>query len=160
MAKVKKNPFSFGSIVKKDDYCTRVKEEKIIEELLISGEKVAIIGERRMGKTSLALHIIENKLKKAYVHVDFMGITDEREAASRILNGIAGAKNNFFKFETVINSLAHLRPGVSLGKDGAPTLVFNVKKEQVDESIDSAFKLLKNMSDKGVVVFLMSFKIY
>ncbi|MFG1487470.1 hypothetical protein ABMA77_15450 [Halobacteriovorax sp. RZ-1] len=158
MAKIKRNPFSFGSVVKEDDYCPRHHEEDKIEELIVSGEKVAIVGERRMGKTSLALHIIEDKLRNPYVHVDFMGVRDEREAATRILNSISRAQGKYFKFETLAKSLGHLRPAVGIDDDGLPTLTFSVKAGEVDESIDAAFKLLKDMCEKGVIVFFDEFQ--
>ncbi|MBF0367621.1 MAG: ATP-binding protein [Oligoflexia bacterium] len=156
--KIQKNPFSFGPVVKEGDYCPRDKEERVIEELLVSGEKVAIVGERRMGKTSLALHILEVKLSRPYVHVDFMGVRDEREAASRILNAISTSRHEFFKFETILKTLGHLKPSVTIGNDGNPSLSFNVKQNEIDESIDSAFKLLKDFCKKEVIVFFDEFQ--
>lgn len=158
MVIIKRNPFSFGSIVKEDDYCPRIKQEEKIQELLVSGQKVAIVGERRMGKTSLALHILEEKLNSPYIHVDFMGVRDEKEAASRILNAIAGTKSEFFKLETLLQSLGHLKPAITLDDSGKPSLTFNVRQGEVDESIDSAFKFLKKLSEKGITIFFDEFQ--
>ncbi len=158
MGKITKNPFSFGAIVKDDDYCPRIEDEAKIEELIVSGQKVAIMGERRMGKTSLALHILEEKMDRSYVHVDFMGVRDEREAASRILNGVANAKRQFFKFEAILRSLGHLKPIATIDEDGRPTFTFSVQQSEVDESINAAFELLKQLSAKKIVVFFDEFQ--
>ena len=60
-----KNPFIDDSIVEGEDYCPRNEMEKKVLTKLDSGHNLALIGDRRIGKTSTAHHVIDN-IKKAY----------------------------------------------------------------------------------------------
>lgn len=54
-----KNPFIDDSVVSKDDYCSRKMIEDKILQKLENGDNLALIGDRRIGKTSTAHYVID-----------------------------------------------------------------------------------------------------
>ena len=58
------NPFIYGKIVYEDDFFDRTKERKRLLQLLQGRNNVLILGDRRIGKTSLLLNCFEELKKK------------------------------------------------------------------------------------------------
>lgn len=61
------NPFKYSRIVTGNDFCNRKKEQQDIKRTIENGEKIFIYSERRFGKTSLIMNIM-NKLSKKNIH--------------------------------------------------------------------------------------------
>ena len=53
-------PFEFGCVVKGDVFCPRPEIESILTSNMESGQNTVVVGERRMGKTSLIMSAFSN----------------------------------------------------------------------------------------------------
>ena len=84
---LKINPFTFGNPVFKPGkfYGRSGDIRQIISRLLSAGESTSVVGERRMGKTSLLKHLSTPKIAQGFglspdeyclVYIDFQGLTD------------------------------------------------------------------------------------
>ena len=61
------NPFVIGKYVDKDYFCDREKESEMLVHHIVNGRNVAIMSERRLGKTGLIEHVFTNSLNMAKV---------------------------------------------------------------------------------------------
>lgn len=60
------NPFVIGKYVSKDFFCDREKESETLLHHIINGRNVALMSERRLGKTGLIEHVFTNYLPEGY----------------------------------------------------------------------------------------------
>lgn len=60
------NPFVIGKYVDKDYFCDREKESEMLVHHIVNGRNVAIMSERRLGKTGLIEHVFANGLPDGY----------------------------------------------------------------------------------------------
>lgn len=60
------NPFVIGKYVDKDYFCDREKESETLVHHIVNGRNVAIMSERRLGKTGLIEHVFANSLPDGY----------------------------------------------------------------------------------------------
>ena len=60
------NPFVIGKYVDKDYFCDREKESEMLVHHIVNGRNVAIMSERRLGKTGLIEHVFANSLPDGY----------------------------------------------------------------------------------------------
>jgi AAA+ ATPase superfamily predicted ATPase len=102
---VSSNPFTFGNAIKEPGrfYGRQAEIRQIVNRLLSSAhESTSIVGERRIGKTSLLLHLSNPQValslgleadKFCMVYVDFEGLTDitPRRFWQRVLEKMAGS---------------------------------------------------------------------
>jgi len=61
------NPFVIGKYVSKDYFCDREKESELLVHHIVNGRNVAIMSERRLGKTGLIEHVFTDLLSKEYI---------------------------------------------------------------------------------------------
>ena len=64
--KLLSNPFVIGKYVDKDYFCDREKESEMLVHHIVNGRNVAIMSERRLGKTGLIEHVFTNGLPDGY----------------------------------------------------------------------------------------------
>ena len=80
------NPFRYGQVVTKDNYCQRPSLEKSLRERILSGQNTYIEGERRTGKTSLILKTASGIKRKWIVYVDLLEVKTVEDIHKRMLN--------------------------------------------------------------------------
>jgi len=68
------NPFVYGKVVGKGDFFDRIQEKEKLIKLLKGRNNILIVGDRRIGKTSLLLYCLsqleEEKLEPFYINLD------------------------------------------------------------------------------------------
>ena len=155
-----KNPFIFGKIVEKSDYCRRDSVEKKIAVNIESGQNLAFLGPRRSGKTSTVLYVLSKMNKIPFVEVDFNGVRDEVDIASRIINAVGTMQGRFYKLESALKFLGRFRPTIITEPDGSGfQITTSIAKDQIEESIDTAFSLINKFTQKKqLAVFFDEFQ--
>jgi len=61
------NPYRVGQPVSGEDFFGREKELRIILEHIENGGSISLVGERRIGKTSLLLHLMDEDVQRRYL---------------------------------------------------------------------------------------------
>ncbi len=153
-----KNPFAYGRVVEGDDYCPRPKLEKLLAGMLSSGQNVVLYGERRVGKTSLAVRAAR---KRRTVYVDFLACNDAGEVTERIVKAAMKAANHAGLLDTALKAFASLRPKVTIDPDtGAigATLDTGGSKMTIDSIEEALEKLGELHKKKSIVVILDEFQ--
>ena len=95
---IMKNPFAYGRVVEGVDYCPRPKLEKLLADMLASGQNVVLHGARRVGKTSLAMRAAR---KKRTVYADFLACNDAGEVTERIVKAAMKELGDAIRFEMI-----------------------------------------------------------
>lgn len=75
------------SIASGDAFCNRLDETARLRLCIEQRRPLLLVSPRRYGKTSLALHAI-NQTKLPFAHIDFFSAVDEQDIERAILNGI------------------------------------------------------------------------
>ena len=140
------NPFQYGQVVKKTDFCKRPKLEKELTANIREGQNVYIQGERRIGKTSLIWETVRKVTKCRMMYIDFLAVKASDDFIKRIITGIISLEKSAGSLEKIFQKLSRLRPVASIDPiTGLPTL-------SLDSSID-----LKPDSVPGVVDLIASY---
>ena len=84
-SKANQNPFVDDSIVRNNDYCPCTKIETQLLARIQNGHNVALVGRRRVGKSSVAHHIVDGLEKKYKLEADFYHITTEADLAHTLV---------------------------------------------------------------------------
>lgn len=100
-------------------FCNRKQETDLLIENIKSGKHTLLMGTRRFGKSSLALHALEQS-KITYVEIDFYMARNEKVIESYILNGIIEIIGKSLGpidqlITTIKRFVKHLKPKLDIG---------------------------------------------
>ncbi|MCZ6673919.1 MAG: ATP-binding protein [Verrucomicrobia bacterium] len=128
-----KNPFAYGRVVEGREFCPRPKLEKLIVDVLASGQNIVLHGERRVGKTSLVVRTA-NKLKQSrLLYVDFMAVNTAVDVAERIARATLAVSHKGNFVVQALKLLSSLSPVISMDpQTGTPSLSLNRTTMQRD----------------------------
>lgn len=109
--KLLSNPFVIGKYVDKDFFCDREKESEMLVHNIVNGRHVAIMSERRLGKTGLIEHVFANSLPDGYEPflIDIYTCKNLREMvyllASEVFKKIARKQSMLERLMRMVRSL-------------------------------------------------------
>jgi hypothetical protein len=150
------NPFKYGMVVTGDDFCGRKALLKQIVGHIKSAQNVVVLGERRVGKTSLIAEAIRRTKGLRKLMVNLQGVKTTDAVCKRILTELALAGSEKGWLSTVFEALKHLRPVISTDPITLrPEVHFKVSADLKADSIPEVLTLLEKLG-KGkrlVVVF-------
>ena len=150
------NPFQYGSIVNRDDFCSRSELSRRLETHFKNGQNVAVLGPRRVGKSSLIHHAAGRIKNSTFLYSDLWGIHGFGDFLRRCLHALDAIEDK----ATLIQKISRILPGltVTLGTDpisGLPTLTpaFNERKRDFPDSISRLAKLWSSLREgKGKLI--------
>ena len=138
-----KNPFVFGSLVFKENFCNRKNEIKELQKDITNRQNVLIYAPRRFGKTSLVFRVKEELKKFKFIYIDLMTITSVEEFINIYFSKIAKSLETplektikFFKetlnfkpqIKATIDDMGHISFGLNFAKRES----FNILEEVLD----------------------------
>ncbi len=148
------NPFIYGKVVREEEFCPRPQELKALKNSILSGQNMALLGERRIGKTSLLKEAVRNTKRHTELYVDLMQIKSIEDLIKRFFHAIHQIDTGFFdktlKFFSVFKPVVTFDP--ASGKTG-----FSLSPGQkiAPESLSAIFKLLKEIHQKKPLVVIL-----
>jgi hypothetical protein len=107
------NPFVFGVIASGTRYCPRPDLETTLQERLLSGQNVYLLGPRRVGKTSLVERVASQHFKKRHIRIDFMTVKTSEEAIEWVLNAWLQYERSNKTISSALKFIASLNLDVS-----------------------------------------------
>lgn len=154
------NPFRYGTVVSGKDFCGR---QDLIEQLtgyIEAGQNVALQGERRIGKTSLAVETVRRMTKRRLLRVNLMEVKSVDTLCKRILHAIFALERSENGFNRLLKNLAHLRPTLGINPvTGEPSLSFDSQVRLQADSIPEVLTLVENLHhNKPLVAFFDEFQ--
>ena len=150
------NPFKYGTIVSGKDFCGRKTLLKQLIGHIESSQRIALLGERRVGKSSTVYEAILKCKKERLLYVDLLGIKSIDALCRRILRAIVVLEQKTGWFDKIIKTLSYLRPSISVDPiTSMPTISFDASVEIKANSIPEVLALIESLGKKKrpVVVF-------
>ena len=150
------NPFKYGTIVSGKDFCGRQTLLKQVVGYIESTQRIVILGERRVGKSSAVYEAVLKWKKGRLLYVDLLGIKSIDALCRRILRAIVVMEQKTGWFDKIIKTLSYLRPTISVDPiTSMPTISFDASVEMKANSIPEVLTLIESLGTKRrlVVVF-------
>lgn len=160
MNKRPNNPFIKSTDIPDPYFCDRVQETEEIIRLVENGNNVVLKSQRRLGKSSLLMHIIHQPIiQKGYntLYVDLMGTRDAREFIAETQRAFMDA--GFTRSARVRKQIPGLLQSVAVNIGTAllssPADVTSIMLPQsaVQFTLDEIFSFLEKTSKPNLVVF-------
>ena len=79
----RQNPFRFGQVVEDEAYCPRSDLERSLGGRIQRGQNTAVLGQRRVGKTSLVWKVAHSRRSWKVWYVDCLGIKTSQDFLTR-----------------------------------------------------------------------------
>lgn len=150
------NPFKYGTIVSGEDFCGRKALLKQLIGSIEASQRIVLLGERRIGKSSAIYEAVLRCNGKRLLYVDLLGIKSIDALCRRILRAIVILEQKTGWLEKIVKSLAYLRPSISVDPiTSLPTVSFDASVELKANSIPEVLTLIDSLGKKRkpVVVF-------
>ncbi len=150
------NPFKYGTIVSGDDFCGRKTLLKQLAGAIESSQRIVLLGERRVGKSSAVHEAVFQRKGERLLYVDLLGIKSIDALCRRMLRAIVILEQKSGWFEKIVKSLAYLRPSISVDPITAmPTVSFDASVELKANSIPEILTLIQSLAKRKrlIVVF-------
>lgn len=154
------NPFKYGCVVDGEFFCPRPKLERQLKAFARSGQNVVILGERRIGKTSLIKHSVSAMRGIRMLYIDLYCIHTLSDFCRRVMNGIAEA-NEEMPFLKKALALAHsLRPTLTFDPiTGSPQISVDARESNRPESLQAVMMTIKKLAkDERICVVFDEFQ--
>lgn len=155
--KLEKNPFIDGPVVEGSDYCPRRKMEERILKKLESGHNLALIGDRRIGKTSTAHHVIDGMKGNHKIDIDFYHVMESSDIAEAIIDACKKVLDKVWDSKKVFDFAASLSPKLEVTENGGLSLGVAAQGQEYKKTLNVAFEFLeetvKRTNGKVVVLF-------
>ena len=158
------NPFSFGNIVRGDEFYDRTRETELLVSTLTGGNNVVLFAPRRFGKTSLVFKVMEQLESQGVVcvYIDLMATYSLESLVELYVNAV---KEKQGRIETFAKNLSKwvksIRPKVDFGPDGMPSFSLDFENGKADAAtVTEVFDLPQHLAQKGkrVVVVIDEFQ--
>jgi hypothetical protein len=142
------NPFRFGAVVTEDDFCPRPDLVGQLRGCLESRQHVALLGERRTGKTSLIFETVRRVRGLRLVYAQLWAVKSVEDVASRLLRAISTTQVRESSFvERVARSLAYLRPRIEFDPTtGQPSITVSPGTKLPPAGLHGVFDFLEELS--------------
>ena len=157
------NPFVTSGYVSPHLFCDRVEETKLLTSTLTSGNHVALISPRRLGKTGLVYHCFnQDSIKDSYYTfvVDIYATKNLQEFVFELGKAVLGALKTKGRkvWELFLNTLSSLRGSISFDINGNPEWGIGIGEISVPEAtLDEIFTYLEQ-ADRPCLVAIDEFQ--
>ncbi len=121
------SPFAYDNLPSNEQFFGRNKDLEKLSQVVSYSNNLLIFSKRRMGKTSLIKHFIEqNKKEYCCIYVDIFDITTKEDLAKALLRSLSNAEN--FDIKTSIKKFTSLFKRVRVEPTIDPnTLEYSIK---------------------------------
>jgi hypothetical protein len=141
------NPFQFGKVVTGQDFCTRPALVETLRGCIEDDHNVAVLGERRTGKTSLIFETVRRIRGLRLIYAQLWAVNSVEDIATRLLRGIATMQSAASFLEKATRSLAGLRPRIEFDEmTGRPTVMVAAGTRLPPSGLHAVFDLIENMA--------------
>ncbi len=149
-------PFKYGQIVSGKDFCGRKALIGQILRYVTSGQNIVILGERRIGKSSLVYQGLKNWKEGRFLYIDLMGVKSNDALCRRILRAIVTFQQGAGWLARVVKALAHLKPSISTDPiTGLPTVSFDTSVQMNARSVPEILELIESVKGKKALVVIL-----
>lgn len=149
-------PFEYGCVVKGEVFCPRPEIESILVSNMESGQNTVVVGERRMGKTSLIMSAYSKVKGCRLLYVDLLNIRTISDFCDRVASAASRMGRGDSFLHRTLSFLARLRPTLSMDPhNGMPVVSVDSRLSEDVSSLEDVVAMIERFSEKEriVVVF-------
>ncbi|MBN1672525.1 MAG: ATP-binding protein [Kiritimatiellae bacterium] len=149
-------PFKSGMVVVGANFCGRNTEIVKLKAHIERCSRVCLVGERRIGKTSLVHETVRRLRGRVLIFVDLLGVKSSGDVVRRMVEGVfVSAPRSMLT--RLAKSFVALRPVVGIDPlTNAPTLGLSPGVKPPPETLEEALDYMSRQ--KGAVVFFDEFQ--
>ena len=149
-------PFKYGCVVTGETFCPRPDLQKRLAACVKDGQNAVLVGERRMGKTSLVYSVYAGLKRYRMLYVDLLNIRTIADFCNRVATAAAqmGKKESFVS--RALKFMARLRPTLSVDPgNGMPVVSVDSRLAEDPSSMADVMSLIERFSsdERMFVVF-------
>jgi hypothetical protein len=127
-----------------EEFCGRRRELAELREYLRSCGRVYIVGERRIGKTSLIFEALRTLRGVRVVYVDLLAVKTVADVTHRLAAAVVKAERKQSGVLSLLRGLALLRPTIGVDPvTNTPTVSFAPGSGDRPETLDAIFSLIE-----------------
>jgi len=146
-------PFKSGMHVLGKDFCGRKKELALLADYISSAARVYLVGERRIGKSSLILEAVRRQKGCRALYVDLLAIKTVDDLCKRIVKALITLEQDESYAVRMLKHFAALRPTVTMDPlTSLPSVGLAPSVKLQPESIESILDVVGGLK-QTVVVF-------
>jgi len=146
-------PFRIGVQVTGHDFCPRNDEIKSLRECMASLGRVYLVGERRIGKTSLIAEAARSLKKSNPIFIDLMAVKDIEDFTHRLAQALIRSEKQQNRLLSLVKSLSSLRPSISMDPNTESiSVTFAPGSGAQLETLDEIFDAIENGKHSIVVL--------
>ena len=146
-------PFRMGMRVSGEEFCGRRRDLAALREYMRSSGRVYVVGERRIGKTSLVFEALRTIRGTHVVDVDLLAIKTVTDLTHRLAASMIKAQRKPSEVLNLVKGLTRLRPTIGVDPiSNTPTVSFAPGSGNRPETLDEIFALMAPWQ-RSVVVF-------
>ena len=149
-------PFKYGCVVGSDFFCPRPQLQKRLTEYIRDGQNVVLVGERRMGKTSLVFAASKSLRGYRMLYVDLLNIRTVSDFCNRVATAVAQLDRKTSFASRAMSFIARLRPTLSVDPDnGMPVISVDTRTAEDPRSMADVVSLIDRFArdERLFVVF-------
>ena len=148
------NPFVYGKAVKNEDFCPRPVEQKILIQSVQTGQNIALLGERRVGKTSLLKQVVARSKSHQELYIDLLQVKSIEDLVKRFFYSINLLDKGLL--DKTIQFFSGFKPVLSFDPStGKANLSFSPGHKIQPENLSSIFKLIQEIHTKKKLVVIL-----
>lgn len=149
-------PFEYGCVVKGDVFCPRPEIESVLTANMESGQNTVVVGERRMGKTSLIMSAFSKTRKCRLLYVDLLNIRTIADFCDRVASATARMGRGQSFLQKTLSFLARLRPTLSMDPhSGMPVVSVDSRLAEHESSFEDIVAMIEKFSGKERIVVVL-----
>ena len=149
-------PFKYGCVVESDFFCPRPLLQNRLTEYVRDGQNVVLVGERRMGKTSLVFAVCKSLRGYRMLYVDLLNIRTVSDFCNRVATAAAQMGKQASFGSRAMSFVSRLRPTLSVDPDnGMPVISVDTKTAEDPRSMSDVVSLVERFAreERIFVVF-------
>lgn len=141
-----RNPFKFGSIVEKDNFCNRAEELKTIKQYINDSYSIWLYSPRRFGKSSLVKKVFAETEDFITIYMDLYNVKSledfARKFSSQFVHEAFDWKDELYSIaKKASHYLKNLHPSISFDAEGQPSFQLEKKKLESQSDIESIINM-------------------
>ena len=146
-------PFEYGCVVKGDTFCPRPEIESLLTSNMESGQNTVVVGERRMGKTSLIMSAFSKTRRCRLLYVDLLNIRTISDFCDRVASAASRMGTGRTFLQKTLSFLARLRPTLSVDPhNGMPVVSVDSHLAEHVSSFEDIIAMIEKFAEKDRVV--------
>ena len=146
-------PFEYGCVVKGAVFCPRPEMEAMLTSNMESGQNTVVVGERRMGKTSLIMSAFSKTRGCRLLYVDLLNIRTIADFCDRVASAASRMGKGQTFLQKTLSFLARLRPTLSVDPhNGMPVVSVDSRLAEHLSSLEDIVALIETFAAKERIV--------